>query len=108
MIRAITITVVAAAVALGGGAIASRHPYLFRCGDLTCDARTSYCETIKTDVARLPSTYACRPLPAACAAVSAPRSADCGCFPAHTRCDFCGAPLHDGVRTFYRTCVGGH
>jgi len=114
MSRAITVFVIAVAAALGGGAVASRHTRaqpaatgadLFHCGDLTCDARTSYCETIKTDVVKLPSNYACRPLPSAC---TAGPTVDCGCFPAHTRGDLCSATAVNGGRRFYRTCVGGH
>jgi hypothetical protein len=117
MNRAITVIVIAAAAALGGVAAASRYSrvqpaatgaYLFRCGGLTCDARNSYCETIKTDVVRLPSNYACRPLPIACTAEPGGQAVDCGCFPAHTRGDFCSAPAVNGVRRFYRTTVGGH
>ena len=80
---------------------------LFTCGETPCDARTSYCEMLKTDYAPLPSTYTCRPLPDACRAAE-PQSTDCGCFPSGTRCDFCSRLERNGVSYFQRTCIGGH
>ncbi len=80
----------------------------FACGTLTCNARTSYCETINTDVPALPSNFACRPLPAACLPRADGAARDCGCFPPHTRGDYCSAPLQGGFQRFYRTSVGGH
>jgi len=83
---------------------------MFTCGETPCDARTSYCEMLKTDYAPLPSTYTCRPLPDACRAAD-PRPADavdCGCFPRTTRCDFCSRLERNGVFYFQRTCIGGH
>ena len=81
--------------------------HLFRCGNLSCDARRSYCETINTDVKALPSTNACRPLSVACLAQAGGRHPDCHCFDKGTRCDFCGAPSSVGPQEFYRTCFGG-
>ena len=80
---------------------------LFLCGDKPCHADTSYCEMLKTDNLRLPSTYACKPLPDSCLSVD--RTADdCACFPKGTRCDFCSSPERKGVRFFQRTCIGGY
>jgi len=76
----------------------------FACGEATCDAAHQYCEMIKTDDLRLPSTYACRDLPATCGAGA---GAGCGCFPAATRCDYCARLDSGGVAHFQRTCVGG-
>jgi hypothetical protein len=47
----------------------------------------------------LPSTFSCEPLPTSCTAATA----DCGCFTAGTKCDYC-VRLAAG---FLRTCVGG-
>ncbi|WP_156970717.1 hypothetical protein [Andreprevotia chitinilytica] len=82
--------------------------YSLRCGSGYCDTRTSYCETIKTDVPELPSDYACKPLPKSCLSQSASGVKDCGCFPAKTRCDFCGSAKTGDIAGFYRTCIGGH
>ena len=78
-------------------------PLRFSCGEHSCDAGASYCEMIKTDVAALPSTFTCKPLPAACGG----GAASCGCFPPGTRCDYCARLERDGVWYFQRTCVGG-
>jgi hypothetical protein len=79
----------------------------FPCGSLVCD-RTSYCETINTDVPALPSNYACRPLPSACLPQASSSTLDCQCFPPRTRGDFCSAPIVGGSQVFYRTTIGGH
>jgi hypothetical protein len=76
---------------------------LFLCGDKPCDANSSYCEMLKTDNLRLPSTYTCKPLPAACRTAT-----ECGCFPKGTRCDYCVRLERDGARYFQRTCIGGY
>jgi hypothetical protein len=77
----------------------------FRCGGGYCDARTQYCETIKTDAPELPSDYSCQPLPKTCRPTPAKPSSplSCDCFPGKTRCDFCTV-ISGAV---YRTCVGG-
>jgi hypothetical protein len=75
----------------------------FECGEQRCDARTSYCEMIKTDVPALPSTFTCKPLPDSCLSPAA----GCDCFPAHTRCDYCVVLDSGGARHFQRTCIGG-
>jgi hypothetical protein len=80
---------------------------VFLCGQTTCDAGASYCELLKTDYAPLPDTYTCRPLPETCRA-KGPPSADCGCFPRGTRCDFCSKLEQGGVSYLQRTCVGGY
>ena len=93
---------VALVVAACGGSPPPPSSTLFACGAQSCDAATSYCEMIKTDVPALPSTYACRTLPGSCA-----QQTDCGCFPAGTRCGYCVALQHDGAHHFQRTCIGG-
>jgi hypothetical protein len=80
-------------------------PSPFRCDAHTCDARTHYCEQIKTDVPALPSTFTCKPLPASCRPAAGP---DCGCFAAGTRCrTFCRRVDTAGVTGFQLICVGG-
>jgi len=83
-------------------------PHSFKCGAGYCDARTSYCETIKTDVPELPSDYACQPLPKTCKQSKPSEKKDCGCFPEGTRGDFCGTVPAGSMEGFYRTTVGGH
>jgi hypothetical protein len=75
----------------------------FACGTATCDAGAEYCQMIKTDDLRLPSTYSCQPLPSSCAGADAA----CGCFPAAARCDYCAVLDGGGARHVQRTCVGG-
>jgi hypothetical protein len=103
---------VAAAAMLALAALAgcaSASDATFACGGvLRCDRATQYCETLKTDTPALPNDYACRPLPAACQASKEPAQQACGCFPAHTRGDFCSAADSSAGRAFYRTQVGGH
>jgi len=79
----------------------------FRCGAATCDARTSYCQLVKTDVLTLPSTYSCVPLPAACLVREPDEAPGCGCFAAGTRCDLCSRLDGPGAPHLQRTCVGG-
>ena len=84
------------------------NPHALRCGPAAfCDVRTSYCETIKTDVAALPSTYTCKPLPASCKASSGQPLPSCGCFPPGTRGDMCSTVDRGGTPGFWRTTVGG-
>lgn len=80
----------------------------FACGKSSCDHRTSYCETINTDVPALPSNYACRPLPSGCLPRAGSAAPGCECFPPRTRGDYCSAQTVDGKRVFYRTTIGGH
>jgi hypothetical protein len=87
-------------------ATAPERPLLFACGDKTCDARTTYCELVQTDVPSIPSWYNCRPLPEACR-VGADQTPDCACFPERTKCSFCSQLERKGVRYLQRTCVGG-
>jgi hypothetical protein len=102
----ILIAVAAGVVALACRPLPPQAPKarLVSCGAQSCDARTSYCEMIKTDVLTIPSTYACRPLPSSCADKANP---SCDCFPQGTRCDFCSQLDRDGVLYFQRTCIGG-
>ena len=90
-----------AALAACTSAPAAPAPKAVACGPAgaTCDARTHYCQVVKTDVPALPSTYSCEPLPSSCTA----STTDCSCFAAGTRCDYC-VRLAAG---FQRTCVGG-
>src|SRR5579883_771045 len=71
-----------APAALGSGAeMDASSPYALQCGTLYCDARSTYCETIKTDVPALPSNYSCKPLPDSCKATAGQASPTCACFP---------------------------
>jgi len=73
----------------------------------TCDARTHYCEQIKTDVPALPSTYTCKPLPSTCQP-DPDQPPGCGCFAKGTRCrNFCRQVDTTGVTGFELICVGG-
>jgi len=105
-LRAAALAVLALAALAG---CASAPDASFACGSaLRCDRATQYCETLKTDTPALPTDYACRPLPATCQASKEPAQQACGCFPAHTRGDFCSAVDSSAGRAFYRTQVGGH
>lgn len=92
----------------------SAGPYSLQCGKGYCDARTQYCETIKTDVPELPSDHGCMPLPPACRVtkrkgIAQDKALSCGCFPSGTRCDFCQTiEQGNGLQAFYRTCIGGY
>src|SRR5206468_11719197 len=74
------------------------------CGARFCDARTSYCEIVLSDVFELPTDYACKPLPQAC--VPDGRVArSCDRFPKGTRCSsFCGDIESGGLTGFHLTC----
>jgi hypothetical protein len=77
------------------------------CGDKTCDAATTYCETIKTDVPALPSTFTCKPLPPSCRPDATTPPA-CTCFPRTTRCrNFCRHLATTAAPGFQLICVGG-
>ncbi len=80
---------------------------LLRCGNILCDARRDYCETLNTDVRSLPTTYACRARPASCLGQRDGRGLSCDCFPSGTRCDFCTVLHATGTEAIYRTCIGG-
>jgi hypothetical protein len=78
-----------------------RIPDWIACGGRYCDARTSYCEIVLSDVVELPSDYTCKPLPPTCK----PGGSDCGCFPTGTRClSFCGQADTGGVPGLRLTC----
>jgi len=53
----------------------------FPCGNATCDAHSSYCETQPSATPGEPEEHKCKPLPAQCAGAH-----DCSCFPADTPC----------------------
>lgn len=77
------------------------------CGPRFCDVRTSYCEIYLSDVFEIPTTYTCRPLPAACRAREAGAPAACDCFPSDTPClSFCGPLPTGGLTGFHLTCQG--
>ena len=83
------------------GRCPERVPGWIACGARLCDAHTSYCEIILSDVVELPTDYTCKPLPPACVP-QGDIAQKCSCFPAGTRCSsFCGniptGPL-DGLR----------
>ena len=86
---------------------AKKPAVTFRCGTKTCDARTSYCELIKSDAPEIPSSYSCKPLPPACRADAPGAKLNCNCFPRGTRCDFCDVLQENGVYHLNRMCVGG-
>jgi hypothetical protein len=113
--RALLVTALLALTALlGCGTSTSAPPPVVHdgplpllCGAQTCDARISYCEVIHTDVAALPSTYTCRPLPSVCLP-DPEETAACGCFPAGTRCrNFCHQLDTAGAPGFELVCIGG-
>jgi hypothetical protein len=77
------------------------------CGPRFCDVRASYCEIYLSDVFEIPTTYTCRPLPAACRAVDGGPALTCACFPAGTPClAFCGPLPTGGLTGFHLTCQG--
>jgi len=74
------------------------------CGPRFCDARTSYCEIVLSDVFDLPTDYSCKALPPACVP-DAGVARRCDCFPAGTRClGFCGYIGGPGLEGFHLTC----
>jgi len=93
--------------AASAGRDAKKGAFAFQCGENLCDVRTSYCEAIKSDVPRLPSTYSCKPLPETCRADAPGPDLKCSCFPRGTRCDFCDVLEVQGVYHLHRMCVGG-
>jgi hypothetical protein len=79
-------------------------PDWIACGPRFCDARTSYCEIVLSDVFELPTDYTCKPLPPACVPEGGVAHG-CDCFPVGTRClSFCGDIESGGVRGFHLTC----
>ena len=75
------------------------------CGARFCDARTSYCEIVLSDVFELPTDFTCRPLPASCRVEDGGASRTCACFPQGTRClSFCGTMDTGGAPAFHLTC----
>jgi hypothetical protein len=86
----------------------SSNPYALKCGPTFCDVRSTYCETIKTDVRSLPSNYACKPLPESCRPSIDKAARNCACFPPGTRGDLCSMVYKNGIPGFWRTTVGGH
>ena len=94
-------------VAVGAGGVEKKDAFVFKCGENLCDARTSYCEAIKTDVLKLPTTYSCKPLPETCRANAPGPGLKCSCFPRGTHCDFCDVLEVNGVYHLHRMCVGG-
>jgi hypothetical protein len=90
-----------------GDSLTPDEPPRFRCGNLSCDARREYCETLNTDVRSLPSTYACRSRPVSCLPRADGLGPSCDCFPPGTRCDFCTVLHAAGTDAIYRTCIGG-
>jgi hypothetical protein len=86
------------------GGCTARVPSWMACGAHFCDARTSYCEIVLSDVFDLPTDYTCKPLPSACTAADG-AARDCTCFPKGTRCaSFCGPVETGGVAGFHLTC----
>jgi hypothetical protein len=89
--------------ALGG--CRNGPPSYAPCGATFCDARTSYCEIVLSDVLDPPTDYACKPLPPTCIADGGVEPT-CDCFPKGTRClSFCGPmDTHGGRPAFHLTC----
>ena len=89
------------------GACRERIPDKAACGAHFCDAYSSYCEIVLSDVFELPSDYTCKPLPQACIPERGRGKAakDCACFPAGTKClSFCGPIETGGIDGFHLTC----
>jgi hypothetical protein len=77
------------------------------CGPRFCDVRATYCEIYLSDVFEIPTTYTCRPLPAACRRADGGAVPTCDCFPASTPCHmFCGPLPTGGQAGFHLTCQG--
>ena len=78
------------------------------CGPRYCEVHTTYCEIYLSDVFEIPTTYTCRPLPAACRpAPDGGAARTCDCFPASTPCrSFCGPLPTGGLTGFQMTCQG--
>ena len=86
------------------GGCRERIPGWIACGPRYCDAHTSYCEIVLSDVFELPTDYTCKPLPAACVP-EGDVARSCDCFPAGTRClSFCGYIPSGGLKGFHLTC----
>jgi hypothetical protein len=86
------------------GGCGATVPGFVPCGASYCDARTSYCEIVLSDVAELPTDSTCKPLPPSCRPVDG-AAAGCDCFPAETRCrSFCGPVQTGGVPGLHLTC----
>src|SRR5262245_35401392 len=86
------------------GGCRERIPDWIACGPRYCDARTSYCEIVFSDVVELPTDSRCKPLPASCLPDGA-AARDCSCFPAGTDClSFCGPIRTGGLSGFHLTC----
>jgi hypothetical protein len=81
-------------------------PDFIPCGAHYCDAHRQYCEIYLSDVAELPTTSNCRPLPDACLP-SPTNQRSCDCFSPTTPCRaFCGPTWTGGVPGFHLTCQG--
>jgi hypothetical protein len=77
-------------------------PDFIRCGGNYCDAHTTYCEIVLSDVREWPTDYTCRPLPAECLGDEPP---SCRCFPPGTRClSFCTTVDTGGAPGVRMTC----
>jgi hypothetical protein len=88
------------------GGCRSSLPNFIPCGAQFCDAHSSYCEIYLSDVFELPTSHACKPLPADCLPHGA-AAASCACFPEGTPCrTFCGPMPTGGVQGFHLTCQG--
>jgi hypothetical protein len=87
-------------LAVNGGC-REKVPDWLLCGSHYCDARTSYCEIVLSDVFELPTDWTCKPLPATCT----PGGASCDCFPKGTHClGFCVSAETGGLPAYRLTC----
>src|SRR5262245_54968838 len=86
------------------GGCGRRIPDWIISGGHYCDARTSYCEIVLSDVRELPTDYTCKPLPAGCAPTGG-AAPSCRCLPPATRClSFCSPVDTGGVAGLRLTC----
>jgi hypothetical protein len=74
-------------------------PGQFACGAHFCQPDAEYCEREISDVATIPDTYRCRPLPAACGA-----SPSCACLSGVACGSTCAPTANGGLKV---NCPGG-
>jgi hypothetical protein len=72
---------------------------MYGCGAGFCQLGAEYCELDGSDVATIPSTYTCKPLPTACG--TAP---SCACLSSVQCGNFCMSIADGGLQV---TCPGG-
>jgi hypothetical protein len=91
------------------GGCEQQLPGKIACGPRYCEAQTSYCEIVLSDVAELPSDFTCKALPPACRAAFGAGKPSCSCLPEGTRCaSFCVVVDAKTAKSLRLTCVGGY